>query len=148
MKSSLYLKKLLLRVQQEIIWNYAVNLQSCILSCASFWDTLKPPPFLFLFPSFFLFFVFFQGLWVKALHHSVQWLTCWSHINTRSTTVCAPYALTDEVRVQPSLACINSPCQEVAFDPNTQSLAQDMADAKCIHVTKGEVMFRDSTQQK
>lgn len=37
-------------------------------------------------------------------------------------SVCEPYVLSDEVRVQASLACINSPCQEVAFDPNTQNL--------------------------
>lgn len=42
--------------------------------------------------------------------------------------VCEPYALSDEVRVHPSLECINSQCQEVAFDPNTQNPAQNMAD--------------------
>lgn len=51
--------------------------------------------------------------------------------------MCTPYALSNEVRVQPSLACINSLCQEVAFDPNTQNLAQNMADTDCIHVGEG-----------
>lgn len=51
--------------------------------------------------------------------------------------VCEPYVLSNGVRVQASLACINSPCQEVAFDPNTQNLAQNMADTKYIHVGEG-----------
>lgn len=59
------------------------------------------------------------------------------HKGKKSEPVCVPYALSNEVRVQPSLACINSLCQEVAFDPNTQNLAQNMADTKCIHVGEG-----------
>lgn len=51
-----------------------------------------------------------------------------------------PYALSAEVRVQPSLACINSLCQEVAFDPNAQNLALNMADTKCMHVGEGWAM--------
>lgn len=50
------------------------------------------------------------------------------HKGEKSRPVCMPYALSNEVKVQPSLACINSLCQEVAFDPNTQTLAQNMAD--------------------
>lgn len=59
------------------------------------------------------------------------------HKGEKSGPVCVPYALGNEVRVQASLACINSLCQEVAFDPNTQNLAQNMADTKCIHVGEG-----------
>lgn len=51
--------------------------------------------------------------------------------------VCEPYVLSNGVRVQASLACINSLCQEVAFDPNTQNLAQNTADTKYIHVGEG-----------
>ena len=55
--------------------------------------------------------------------------------------MCMPCELSDEVRVQPSLACINSLCQEVGFDPNTQTLAQKMADKKCVYVAKGCVLL-------
>lgn len=39
--------------------------------------------------------------------------------------------------MQPSLACINSRCQEVAFDPNTQNLAENMVDTKFLSVCEG-----------
>lgn len=52
-------------------------------------------------------------------------------------SVSEPYVLSDGVRVQASLACINSLRQEVAFDPNTQNLAQNTTDTKYILVGEG-----------
>ena len=95
----------------------------------------QPPPFL---PFFFCFVLSrFRVSERKASHRSAQWWTHWSHMNASSGPVCVPYALSGEVRVHASLACINSPCQEVAFDPNTQNLAPNMADTKCNHVGEG-----------
>lgn len=91
-------------------------------------------------PSVHVFFLFFLLCFVSgSLTESSSPLssmidTLIPHKGKKSEPVCVPYALSNEVRVQPSLACINSLCQEVAFDPNTQNLAQNMADTKCIHV--------------